>query len=104
MQARVFPRDSNPFASPIRFDAHDPLGLEPSASSHYTLEWSQSGAFYCDTAPSPPRRHERQIPNPLPLAWMKPQNEVIRASSPALKPAGENAVSVTAKLPAVGVA
>src|SRR5437660_257619 len=35
------------------------------------------------------------MPNPLPLAWMNPQNEVRRASSPALKPGCANWVSVT---------
>ena len=55
---------------------------------------------YCADVPRPPKRHEEQIPKPLPLAWIKPQSEVIRASSAALRVAGVNAVSVTANPPA----
>ncbi len=35
-------------------------------------------------APRPPRRQDRQTPNPLPVIWMKPQSVVMRVSSAAL--------------------
>ena len=52
--------------------------------------------------PRPPARHEEQIPKPLPLAWIKPHSDVIRASSTVLSVAGVNAVS-DPKYPAVAV-
>ena len=49
---------------------------------------------YCFSPPKPPRRQERQMPNVLPLPMMFVQRLVMLASSPALKVAGRNAVSV----------
>src|SRR6266849_2916073 len=48
---------------------------------------------YCETAPNPPNRHALHIPNPLPLAWIKPQRLVSFASSVADSSALANSVS-----------
>src|SRR5579863_1913249 len=54
---------------------------------------------YCADVPRPPNLHEPQIPKPLPLAWIKPHSDVIRASSAPLSVPGVNAVSVRASPP-----
>ena len=54
---------------------------------------------YLLPAPSPPRRQDRQMPNPLPLAMLKLQRVSRRVSSLGLKVATVNGVSVMASVP-----
>ena len=51
---------------------------------------------------NPPVRHDRQMPNVLPLPMMFVQRLVMLASSARLSVPREKAVSVTAKVPATG--
>ena len=58
---------------------------------------------YCLSAPKPPRRQERQIPNVLPLPMMLLQRFVMLARSPTLRVAERKGVSVMLnELPAGG--
>ena len=50
---------------------------------------------YCLWPPRPPAAQPRQMPKPLPLPMMLVQRLLMLASSPALRVAGVNAVSVT---------
>lgn len=89
-----FSCDSSPFA--LRYDPPRTVpGLEPCGPATTRQELnSRCGKIYFDTAPRPPNLHDRQIPNPLPLAWMNPQNDVILVSSPELRVADVKGVSV----------
>jgi hypothetical protein len=74
--------------------------LPPRDSFTYTtMELHSRLVSYCLLPPNAPRRQERQMPNPLPLAWMKPHNVVARASSAALSVAGVKATRLLSNTP-----